>query len=71
MSRCKACNNVLKDHEMLSKNKHGQHEEHCRFCINAAFDRGELPVAHLPDPLLDTIAALGHHGRSRALSDES
>jgi hypothetical protein len=55
--RCKACNNVLKDHEMLSRNKHGVHEELCRFCINSAFDRGAGPVvAHIPVPLIDGLS---------------
>ena len=62
--RCKACDNVLKDHEMLSKTKgnkalgvNPQHEEMCRFCINASFDRGIGPVvAHISVPLIDGLA---------------
>jgi len=55
--RCKACNCKLKDHELMSKNKHGIFEELCRFCINLAFDRGNGPVvAHIQVPLLDGLA---------------
>lgn len=56
--RCLCCNGLLKEHELLSRNRHtGEHEDHCRKCLNAAFDRGVGPVvAYIPVPLIDGLA---------------
>lgn len=55
--RCKACNNKLKDHEMMSKNpKSHQHEEMCRFCINASYAFSHGPqISSIQVPLLDIL----------------
>jgi len=56
--RCKACNKILQDYEIMSKNpKSGEHEEMCRSCINDSYANQFGPDVDMgmDVPLLDTL----------------
>jgi len=56
--RCKSCNKIMQDYEIMSKNpKSGIHEEMCRSCINLSYGNSPGPeVAIIMDvPLIDSL----------------
>ena len=56
--RCKSCNKIMQDYEIMSKNPtSGQHEEMCRGCINESYGHTHGPeVTIVMDvPLLDCL----------------
>lgn len=36
MSRCRACDNIMTDKELTTKDEHGEYEDMCYKCLNAA-----------------------------------